>query len=178
MLVAIPFCVIAAFTISQLMAMVGAHDLAGAAVGITVVREIEPLVTVLVVAWAGSTAMCTDLGARKIREEIDPLEVLGLETVQAQRTSPISTSNPGPPNLHSRRLEQQGTGGLVPRGPRPHIDLFGPQVLGFAPPVVPDLAVFANALRPTPGPLVTPAELLTLADRDHLGDIDELHAWP
>jgi hypothetical protein len=116
MLVATPFCVIAVFTISQLMAMVGALDLAGAATGITMVREIGPLVTVLV-AWAGSTAMCADLGARKIREEIDPLEVLGLETVQPQRTSPISTSNPGTPT--STRGGWSPTGDRRPSSARP-----------------------------------------------------------
>lgn len=38
--------------------------------------------TVLVVAGAGSTAICADLGARTIREEIDALEVLGIDPIQ------------------------------------------------------------------------------------------------
>ena len=37
--------------------------------------------TVLVVAGAGSTAICADLGARTIREEIDALEVLGIDPI-------------------------------------------------------------------------------------------------
>ena len=82
LMVAIPFCVVVVFQINQLMATMGALDLSGAGAGISVVREIGPLVTVLVVAGAGSTAVCADLGARKIREEIDAMEVLGLETVQ------------------------------------------------------------------------------------------------
>jgi phospholipid/cholesterol/gamma-HCH transport system permease protein len=40
-----------------------------------------PLVTVLVVAGAGSTAICADLGARTIREEIDAMEVLGIDPI-------------------------------------------------------------------------------------------------
>jgi phospholipid/cholesterol/gamma-HCH transport system permease protein len=40
------------------------------------------LVTVLVVAGAGSTAICADLGARTIREEIDAMEVLGIDPIQ------------------------------------------------------------------------------------------------
>lgn len=35
----------------------------------------------LVVAGAGSTAICADLGARTVREEIDALEVLGIDPI-------------------------------------------------------------------------------------------------
>ncbi|COZ92915.1 integral membrane protein YrbE1a [Mycobacterium tuberculosis] len=35
----------------------------------------------LVVAGAGSTAICADLGARTIREEIDAMEVLGIDPI-------------------------------------------------------------------------------------------------
>ena len=38
--------------------------------------QLVPLTTVLVVAGTGSTAICADLGARTIREEIDALETL------------------------------------------------------------------------------------------------------
>lgn len=81
-MVAIPFCVIVVFQLTQLMAELGASDLSGAGAGMAVVREIGPLVSVLVVAGAGGTAICADLGARKIREEIDAIEVLGLDPVQ------------------------------------------------------------------------------------------------
>ena len=40
------------------------------------------MVTVLIVAGAGATAMCADLGSRTIREEIDAMEVLGINPVQ------------------------------------------------------------------------------------------------
>jgi phospholipid/cholesterol/gamma-HCH transport system permease protein len=39
-------------------------------------------VTVLVVAGAGATAMCADLGARTIREELDALRVMGINPIQ------------------------------------------------------------------------------------------------
>ena len=38
---------------------------------------------VLVVAGAGATAMCADLGSRTIREELDALRVLGINPIQA-----------------------------------------------------------------------------------------------
>ena len=39
--------------------------------------------TVLVVSGAGATAMCADLGARTIREELDALRVMGVNPIQA-----------------------------------------------------------------------------------------------
>ena len=53
---------------------------AGAAFG--AVTQVGPLVTVLIVAGAGATAMCADLGSRTIREEIAAMEVLGIDPVQ------------------------------------------------------------------------------------------------
>ncbi len=60
---------------------------AGAAFG--AVTQVGPLVTVLIVAGAGgATAMCADLGSRTIREEIDAMEVLGINPVQRLVTPP------------------------------------------------------------------------------------------
>ena len=39
--------------------------------------------TVLVVAGAGATAMCADLGARTIRDELDALRVMGINPIQS-----------------------------------------------------------------------------------------------
>jgi phospholipid/cholesterol/gamma-HCH transport system permease protein len=41
-----------------------------------------PVVTALLIAGAGGAAVCADLGARTIREEIDALEVLGISPIQ------------------------------------------------------------------------------------------------
>ncbi|EUA51590.1 permease family protein [Mycobacterium xenopi 3993] len=43
---------------------------------------IGPITTVLVVAGTGATAMCADLGARTIREELDAMRVMGISPVQ------------------------------------------------------------------------------------------------
>jgi phospholipid/cholesterol/gamma-HCH transport system permease protein len=40
------------------------------------------MASVLVVAGAGATALCADLGARTIREEIDAMRVLGIDPMQ------------------------------------------------------------------------------------------------
>ncbi|MFD4326917.1 MlaE family ABC transporter permease [Nocardioides sp. NPDC058538] len=82
LLVAIPFCVVIIFQVNQLLIEIGAVDLAGAGAAVAVVREIGPIVSVLVVAGAGATAICADLGSRKIREEIDAMTTLGIDPVQ------------------------------------------------------------------------------------------------
>lgn len=82
LLVAIPFCVVIVFQINQILIQIGAVDLAGAGAGVAVVREIGPIVSVLVVAGAGATAVCADLGSRKIREEIDAMVTLGIDPIE------------------------------------------------------------------------------------------------
>ena len=46
------------------------------------VREIGPLITAIVLAGVAGTAITADLGARKIREELDALQVLGVDPVK------------------------------------------------------------------------------------------------
>ena len=43
------------------------------------VREAAPIAAALIIAGAAGSAICSDLGARKIREEIDAMEVLGVD---------------------------------------------------------------------------------------------------
>ncbi|MGV0039446.1 MlaE family ABC transporter permease [Mycobacterium colombiense] len=82
LLVAIPFTVLVSFTLNILLRELGAADLSGAGAAFGAVTQVGPLVTVLIVAGAGATAMCADLGSRTIREEIDALEVLGINPIQ------------------------------------------------------------------------------------------------
>lgn len=81
LLMAIPFCVMFVYQINILLAEIGAVDLSGAGAGVAIIREIGPIITVLVVAGAGSTAICADLGSRTIREEIDAMRVLGIDPI-------------------------------------------------------------------------------------------------
>jgi phospholipid/cholesterol/gamma-HCH transport system permease protein len=77
-LVVIPLCGFTVFLLNQLFIQIGAIDLAGAGTGLAVIRELAPVSDVLVVAGAGGTAICADLGARTIREEIDAMRVMGI----------------------------------------------------------------------------------------------------
>ena len=82
LLVAIPFTVLVSFILNILLRELGAADLSGAGAAFGAVTQVGPTVTVLIVAGAGATAMCADLGSRTIREEIDAMEVLGINPVQ------------------------------------------------------------------------------------------------
>src|SRR3954464_15425919 len=78
-LVAIPFGAIIALQTGALLRQLGAVSLNGGASVIAVVREAGPIVTALVIAGAAGSAVCADLGARKIRDEIDAMEVLAVD---------------------------------------------------------------------------------------------------
>ena len=82
-LLAIPFTVLTVFMINFLLVEIGAADFSGVGASYTAVTQIGPIVTVLVVAGAGATAMCADLGARTIREELDAMRVMGIDPLQA-----------------------------------------------------------------------------------------------
>jgi phospholipid/cholesterol/gamma-HCH transport system permease protein len=83
LLLTIPFTVLVVFTLNILLVEFGAADFSGTGAATASVTQIGPVVTVLVVAGAGATAMCADLGSRTIREELDALRVLGINPVQA-----------------------------------------------------------------------------------------------
>lgn len=78
---AVPFLGVTIFFVNQLLAQIGAIDLAGAGTALAVIREIGSMASVLVLAGAGSTAICADLAARTIREEIAAMEVLGVDPI-------------------------------------------------------------------------------------------------
>jgi phospholipid/cholesterol/gamma-HCH transport system permease protein len=77
-LVAIPFGAIIALQTGALIRQLGAVSLNGGASVVAVVREASPIVTALIIAGAAGSAICADLGARKIRDEIDAMETLGI----------------------------------------------------------------------------------------------------
>jgi len=82
MLVAIPFGAVIALQLGTLTMQVGAQSFTGAASVLAVVQQAAPIVTTLVIAGAGGAAICADLGARTIREEIDAMKVIGVDPVQ------------------------------------------------------------------------------------------------
>jgi len=60
----------------------GALDRLGGFFVLAVIRNFAPFVTAVILAGVGGTAICADLGARKIREELDALQVLGVDPIK------------------------------------------------------------------------------------------------
>jgi phospholipid/cholesterol/gamma-HCH transport system permease protein len=83
LMLSIPYVVLTVFTFNVLLVEFGAADFSGTGAALGAVNQIGPFVTVLVVAGAGAAAMCADLGARTIREELDALKVMGIDPIQA-----------------------------------------------------------------------------------------------
>lgn len=81
-MLAVPYSVLVVFTFNILLLEFGAADFSGTTAAFATVTQIGPIVTVLVVAGAGATAMCADLGARTIRDELDALRVMGINPIQ------------------------------------------------------------------------------------------------
>ncbi|MEU4481020.1 ABC transporter permease [Micromonospora sp. NPDC023966] len=80
-LVSIPFGAVIALQLGSLVRQLGAQSFTGAASVLAVVREAGPIVTALIIAGAGGSAICADLGSRKIREELDAMQVLGIDPI-------------------------------------------------------------------------------------------------
>src|SRR5256886_12495688 len=67
---------------ANFLTIFGALDRLGGFFVLGAVREIGPSVTAIVLAGVAGTAITADLGARKIREELDALQVLGVDPVK------------------------------------------------------------------------------------------------
>ncbi|MCM0620806.1 MlaE family ABC transporter permease [Nocardioides bruguierae] len=81
-LVAIPFGAVIALQVGGLIRQFGAESFTGSASVLAVVQQAAPIATALLIAGAGGSAIAADLGARKIREELDAMMVLGIDPIQ------------------------------------------------------------------------------------------------
>ncbi|GAA5044301.1 MlaE family ABC transporter permease [Nocardia callitridis] len=81
-LVAIPFGAVVALQTGSLIKQLGAESFTGATSVLATVQQAAPVVTSLIIAGAAGSAVAADLGSRTIREEIDALEVLGVDPIQ------------------------------------------------------------------------------------------------
>lgn len=67
----------------SIVAQVGSPDRAGAFFVMASVRELATWINGMVVAGVAGTAICADLGSRKLREELDALSTMGVDLVRA-----------------------------------------------------------------------------------------------
>ena len=81
-LVALPIGVTLSVQFVLLAGQVGATSMAGAASGLVVIRQAASLVAAILMASAVGSAITADLGSRKMRDEIDALEVMGISVLR------------------------------------------------------------------------------------------------
>lgn len=67
---------------ANIFTLIGSIDRLGGFFVLASIREIAPFVTAIIVAGVAGTAITADLGARKIRDELDALAVLGVDSVK------------------------------------------------------------------------------------------------
>lgn len=82
LLLMIPIGVFIAVSVGELAGRIGAGGYSGAVVAFVIVGQASALVCALMMAGVAGSAICTDLGSRKIREEIDAMEVMGIDVVE------------------------------------------------------------------------------------------------
>ncbi|GAB0101759.1 ABC transporter permease [Nocardia sp. JMUB6875] len=77
-LISVPLGAIIQLQAGSLASQVGATSQAGAAGGLGVIRQAAPMISGILMGGAVGAAVAADLGARKIREEIDAIRTLGI----------------------------------------------------------------------------------------------------
>ncbi|MDV6309503.1 MULTISPECIES: ABC transporter permease [Gordonia] len=82
LLLMIPVGVFIAVPVGELAGRIGAGGYSGAVVAFIIVGQASALVSALMMAGVAGSAICTDLGSRKIREEVDAMEVMGLNVIE------------------------------------------------------------------------------------------------
>jgi phospholipid/cholesterol/gamma-HCH transport system permease protein len=68
--------------LARALAQWGQKDQVGTAVSITLVRELGPALTALMVAGRNSSGMASELGSMKVTEQIDAMRALGTDPIQ------------------------------------------------------------------------------------------------
>jgi phospholipid/cholesterol/gamma-HCH transport system permease protein len=73
---------IIALQMARALASYGAANQVGSIVSITLVRELGPVLTALLVAGRNASGMASELGSMKVSEQIDAMRALGTDPVQ------------------------------------------------------------------------------------------------
>lgn len=81
-LITVPFGAVLSLQIGSLFNQLGAQSFTGAVAVLGIVQQAAPVATVTIIAGAAGSAVAADLGARKVRDELDALEVLGISPIQ------------------------------------------------------------------------------------------------
>jgi phospholipid/cholesterol/gamma-HCH transport system permease protein len=82
LLLTLSFGLVIGLEVYNITRQFGADSAQGAAMVLAIVREIGPLGTTFMMAAAGATAITADLGARKVRGEIDAMKVMSVDPLK------------------------------------------------------------------------------------------------
>ena len=74
--------VVIAMQMSRALAQYGATGQVGQIVAITLVRELGPVLTALMVAGRNASGIASELGSMKVTEQIDAMRALGTDPIQ------------------------------------------------------------------------------------------------
>lgn len=77
-LISIPLGATISLQVGDLARQLGAQSATGSVVVVGIVQQVAPLATAILIAGAGGSAIAADMGARRIRSELDAFEVMGV----------------------------------------------------------------------------------------------------
>ena len=80
-----------ALQMSRALSQYGQVGKTGTLVSLTLVRELGPVLTAIMVAGRNSTGMASELGSMKVTEQIDAMRALGTDPIQKLVTLPLLT---------------------------------------------------------------------------------------
>ena len=81
MLIALPLGGTISLQVGQIVRQIGASSGTGAAVVQAMVTQVAPLSAALLISGAGGSAMTSDMGSRRIRDELDAMEVMAINPI-------------------------------------------------------------------------------------------------
>lgn len=77
-----PFGMVLALQGLEIFGLFGAQRMLSALVAVAVIRELAPMLTAVLVAAQGGSSCAAELGAMRIREEIDATEVMAVDSLK------------------------------------------------------------------------------------------------
>jgi len=78
----LPFGMVIALQGLEIFGIFGAERLLSSLISVAVLRELSPVLASVLVAAQGGSSAAAELGAMRIREEIDATEVMGVDAIQ------------------------------------------------------------------------------------------------
>ncbi len=82
LLISIPFGLVIVLEVGGLAQQIGATSIVGAVDSLGIVAQAAPVITAILLSGAGGSAICSDLGARTMRDEIDAMWVMAIDPIE------------------------------------------------------------------------------------------------